>query len=153
VRVWRLCQTRYANEALSGEGGLRGSARWHFMGTRIVYSSSTLSLAALEVLIRVNRSLAPLDLVAVEIDIPSSLEIERLTPSRLSSGWDANPAPAFTREIGSGWVSTVRSAILEVPSAVIPRESNYLLNPAHPQFGRIRVAGRAPFSFDPRLLR
>jgi RES domain-containing protein len=103
-------------------------------------------------LVRVNRSLAPLDLVAVEIDIPSSLEVERLPLSRLPSGWDANPAPAFTREIGSGWVSAMRSPVLEVPSAVIPRESNYLLNPAHPRFGGIRVAGRSPFSLDPRLL-
>jgi RES domain-containing protein len=88
-----------------------------------LYGSATLSLAALEVLVHVKRAYEPLDLVAVEI-----------------------------REIGSGWVSAMRSPVLEVPSAVIPRESNYLLNPAHPRFGGIRVAGRSPFSLDPRLL-
>jgi RES domain-containing protein len=142
----------YANEALSGEGGMRGSARWHDQGTRIVYTSSTLSLAALELLARTDRAYAPPGLVAVEIDLPPSLEVERLALSRLGAGWDAYPAPAFTRDLGSRWVAAMRTPVLEVPSAVIPRECNYLLNPAHPRFGRVRVVGRTPFSFDSRLL-
>ena len=152
MRVWRLFQAAYAKEALSGEGGLRGSARWHDQGTRMVYTSSTISLAALELLVRVEPAHAPPDLVTVEIELPSSLEIERLPLSRLPTGWDANPAPAFTREFGSGWATAMRSPVLEVPSAVIPREHNYLLNPAHPRFSRVRVVGRTPFSLDSRLL-
>ena len=152
MRVWRLCQAGYAKEALSGEGGMRASARWHDQGTRIVYTSSTLSLAALELLVRTDRAYAPPGLVAVEIELPSSLDIERVTRSRLKAEWDAYPAPAFTRAFGSNWVAAMRTAVLEVPSAVIPRESNFLLNPAHPRFRRIRVVGRSPFSFDSRLL-
>jgi RES domain-containing protein len=152
VRVWRLCQAAYSREALNGEGGLRGAGRWHVRGTRIVYTSSTLSLAALELLVRVGRDDAPLELVAVEIEVPEALEIERIPLSRLSAGWDESPAPRFTQQFGTDWIASSRTAVLELPSAVIPREHNYVLNPAHRLYHRIRIAGRAPFSFDPRLL-
>jgi len=142
----------HAKDSLGGEGGVHASGRWHLRGTRIVYTSATLSLATLEVLVHVNRAFAPPDLVAVEIDLPSSLEIESLPLSRLPAGWDAYPASAAVSELGTRWVASRRSAVLAVPSAVIPRESNYLLNPAHPRFGRVRVVGHAPFSFDSRLL-
>lgn len=152
MRVWRLCRARYSKDALGGEGGLRAPGRWHQRGTRIVYTSATLSLAALETLVRTNRDSAPSDLVAIEIEIPHSVESERTPLSTLAAGWDRYPAPAFTRQRGSQWAATGRTAVLEVPSAVIPRECNYLLNPSHPHFSRVRIVGRTPFSFDARLL-
>lgn len=152
MRVWRLCQAGYAKQALSGEGGMRASARWHDQGTRIVYTSSTLSLAALELLVRTDRAFAPPGLISVEIDVPPSVEIERVPLSRLPAGWDAYPAPTFTRAFGSKWIAGMRTAVLQVPSAVIPRENNFLLNPAHPRFARVRVIGRTSFSLDSRLL-
>ena len=152
MRVWRLCQAKHAKDLLGGEGGVHASGRWHLQGTRIVYTSATLSLAALEVLVHVNRAFAPPDLVAVELDLPGALDFERLPLSRLPAGWDAHPAPTAVQELGTRWVTSRRSPVLEVPSAVIPREHNYLLNPAHPRFSRIRVIGRTPFSLDCRLL-
>jgi RES domain-containing protein len=152
VRVWRLCRAVRAKDPLGGEGGLFVSGRWHHLGTRIVYTSATLSLAALETLVHMKRAMAPPDLVAVEIEIPDFVPVERLTLSKLAGGWDAYPAPASARDMGTNWVAAKRTAILEVPSAIIPRESNYLLNPAHPHLRRIRTVGRAPFSLDPRLL-
>jgi len=152
VRVWRLCRASRANDSLSGEGGVHASGRWHLRGTRIVYTSATLSLASLEVLVHVNRAFAPPDLVAVEVEVSASVAIERVPFSRLPANWDADPAPAALQDLGSRWAASRRSAVLEVPSAVIPRERNYLLNPAHPHFSRVRVVGRTPFSFDARLL-
>ena len=152
MRVWRLCRALRVKESLSGEGGRHTSGRWHVQGTRIVYASATLSLAALEVLVHVNRAYAPPDLVAVEIEIPASLELERVSLSRLPAEWNAHPAPAAVQELGTRWAASRRSPVLAVPSAVIPREANYLLNPAHPRFGRVRIVGHAPFSFDSRLL-
>jgi RES domain-containing protein len=152
VRVWRLCQAERVNDSLRGEGGAHTSGRWHHRGARIVYTSATLSLAALEVLVHVSRAFAPADLVAVELDIPEGLEIGRVPPSRLPSGWDANPAPIATQDLGTSWAASRRTPVLEVPSAIIPRECNYLLNPQHPRFARIRIVGRTPFSFDTRLL-
>ena len=152
MRVWRLCGALRAKDSASGEGGVHTSGRWHLRGTRIVYTSATLSLAALEVLVHANRAFAPPDLVAVEVEVPTSLAIERVPLSRLPVEWDADPAPSILQEIGSRWAASRRSAVLAVPSAVIPLENNYLLNPAHPQFSRVRIVGRTPFSFDARLL-
>jgi RES domain-containing protein len=152
VRVWRLCRAAYAKDGLSGDGGLHAAGRWHVRGERVVYAAATLSLAALEFLVRVPRAFSPTDLVASEIDIPDSVEIERVLPSKLASGWDAYPAPAFAQQLGSRWLDARRTAVLQVPSAVIPRESNYLVNPAHPRSARIRVVARAPFYFDTRRL-
>jgi RES domain-containing protein len=152
VRVWRLGQAAYAHEALTGIGGLHAHGRWHARGTRVVYTAATLSLAALELLVRMDRKRAPIDLVAVEIDLPDSLEVERVPMKKLPAGWDAYPAGAFTQRLGTDWAAAKRTPILEVPSAVIPRERNYLLNPAHPRFSRVRIVSRAPFSFDSRLL-
>jgi RES domain-containing protein len=152
VRVWRLCRAAYAKDGLSGDGGLFASGRWHIRGDRVVYTAATLSLAALELLVRIHRAFAPTDLVAVEIDMPDVVEIERVSPSKLGSGWEAYPAPSFTQQLGTSWLVARRTAVLQVPSAVIPRESNYLLNPAQPRCARVRIVGRAPFSFDARLL-
>jgi RES domain-containing protein len=152
VRVWRLCQSAYAKEALTGIGGLHAPGRWHVQGRRVVYTAGTLSLAALELLVRIGRARIPLDMSAVEIDVPGIVEVERIGAKRLPGGWDAYPAPAATQRLGTDWIESLRTAVLEVPSAVIPRESNYLLNPAHPRFSRVRIVSRAPFSFDSRLL-
>ena len=152
MRVWRLCQAAYAKRALTGEGGLYSPGRWHLQGARVVYAAATLSLAALELLVRMDRAFAPTDLTAVEIEIPGSVEVERLPWSKLPAGWDAYPAQESTQQLGTHWVEAGKTAVLAVPSAVIPRESNFVLNPAHPQFRRIRAVETMPFSFDPRLL-
>jgi RES domain-containing protein len=136
----------HAKHALSGDGGLYAAGRWSLRGTRVVYASATMSLAALELLVRIEDSRPTPELVAVEIDIPDSVEIQRISLKRLPAGWNASPAPVFTQSLGTDWVASKRSAVLEVPSAVIPRESNYLLNPEHPRFSRIRVVSTAPFS-------
>ena len=152
MRVWRLCRSRYSAEALNGEGGLGASGRWHVKGTRIVYASQTLSLAALEYLVHVARDLAPPDLISVEIDVPASVKIQRMAASDLPDGWNATPAPAAAQRLGTDWVVGGEATVLEVPSALIPHEHNYLLNPARPEFGKITVVRRRRFSFDPRLL-
>ena len=152
MRVWRLCQASYAKEALTGEGGLHAFGRWHIQGTRVVYAAATLSLAALELLVRMDRPSAPPDLVPIEIEIPDFVEVEQLTQSKLPTGWDAYPAPVSTQRLGTAWPAARRTAVLQVPSAVIPRESNDLLNLAHPGFSRVRIIGRVPFSFDSRPL-
>ena len=147
-----MCRTRHSKDVLGGEGGLYAAGRWHRRGTRMVYAAATLSLATLEILVRTNRAYSPTDLTAVEIEIPDSIEIERTPLSTLPAGWQAYPAPAFTQQRGTNWVASGRTAVLAVPSAVIPLECNYLLNPAQPHFSRVRIVGRTPCSFDARLL-
>jgi RES domain-containing protein len=151
VRVWRLCKARYAADPLSGRGSLSASGRWHPRGLRIVYTSATLSLAALEMLVHLARESLPDDLVQVEIEIPGTLAMETLDPERLTPAWRSYPAPPELAAFGGGWLREGRTPLLRVPSAVVPEEWNLLINPAHPRATRVRAVGHKPFSFDVRL--
>ena len=149
LRVWRLCKR--AHSAFDGEGARLAGGRWNRRGTRMIYTSGSLSLAALEILVHCEPSLLPADLVAIPADIPASIAVEPIDESRLPSDWHRMPPPDALAELGSGWLAAARSPVLSVPSAVVPRERNYLLNPEHPEFERI-VRGRGEaFSLDPRL--
>ncbi len=151
MRVWRLCRKPHAREPLSGKGGSIVAGRWHEKGSRIVYTAGTLSLAALELLVHVGVNHAPSDLVAVEIVIPDDVEVGELPPSDLPRNWRDVPAPRRLQQLGTKWLRGRKSAVLRVPSAVIPAESNFLLNPLHPDASRIRVMGVTSFELDPRL--
>lgn len=149
--VWRLTSARYGAHAFEGEGARLYGGRWNHPGVAVVYCSSSLSLAALEYFIHVEPDLAPPSLVAVAADLPSGLDIEALEVEALPANWRTYPAPERLRDLGTGWVRSGRTAVLQVPSAVIPHEMNVLLNPAHPDFARIHVREAEPFSFDSRM--
>lgn len=152
MRVWRLCPEAYVTSALAGVGGLYASGRWHHKGHLVVYTSATPSLAALEALVHVDPALAPSDVRLIEIDVPEDLDVESCDPGGLATAWQAYPAPVELQDSGTRWLSSSRSAVLRVPAAVMPVESNYILNPKHSRFGSIRVVRELPFSFDSRLL-
>jgi RES domain-containing protein len=151
LRVWRLCKRVHA--AFDGEGARLVGGRWNPRGTRMVYTSSSLSLAALEILVHCEPALLPADLVAIPADIPPSLAIEPIDEARLPPDWSRLPAPDALAALGGVWLAAARSPVLSVPSAVVPRERNYLLNPAHPDFAKIRRGAAEAFSLDPRLRR
>jgi RES domain-containing protein len=117
----------------------------------VVYSSATLSLAALEYCVNVETSAAPDDLVSITADIPEDLPSATLAIRDLPRDWRRYPAPESLAELGTAWVMRGREAVLSVPSAVVPPERNFLINPVHPAFGRIRIGPPQPFSLDPRL--
>lgn len=149
-QAWRIVKARHAAVAFDGEGARLFGGRWNSPGTRLVYSSGTQALAALESLVHLNPPVA-FPFVIIPIGFDPAL-VETVALSGLPAGWNREPPPAFTQHLGDRWVEEARSAILEVPSALIPSEANYLLNPAHPNFKRVRVGKPIPFSFDPRLL-
>lgn len=151
MRVWRICRRSHAIDPLGGRGGLYAPGRWHPRGVRIVYTSAALSLAALELLVRLDRDLLPSDLVQMELDLPDDLREERIEAATLPSAWRRYPAPAALQRIGAVWLAGGATAILRVPSAVIPEEDNYLLNPMHPAIERVKVVGRRAFILDRRL--
>jgi len=117
----------------------------------VVYCAATLSLAALELFVHLEASEAPADLVTLAAEIPSSVSIEELDSAVLPADWRAYPAPDALKELGTAWVRSGRTAVLSVPSVVIPRERNFLLNPSHPEFSQILLRNPEPFSFDPRM--
>lgn len=152
MHLWRICRKAFAKPPLSGEGGLYASARWHTSPRRIVYASHSLALACLEMLVHLDPALIPADLVAVEIDVPPGVSIRELTVAELPKSWRRYPAPRSLQRLGDAWLDGRQSAMLCVPSAVVPSERNYLLNPLHEDAQQITVARRIPFAFDPRLL-
>lgn len=117
----------------------------------VIYTAESLSLAILEFFVHLNPNDTP-DLVTIAADAPERVKIERVDSHSLPSGWRATPAPPELADIGTAWVKKMSTAILAVPSAIVPNETNYLLNPRHDDFAKIRVAAPERFSFDPRLL-
>lgn len=153
MRCWRICSKRYARHALDGEGARLYGGRWNHPGQAVVYASATLSLAMLELLVHVTERTLPVDMVAIGIEFPESLPIARIEVRQLPRGWRTYPASDLTRDLGNGWLREAKTAVLCVPSAVVPRESNYLLNPAHADFARLHIGKPEAMPLDPRLTR
>jgi RES domain-containing protein len=149
LSAWRLTKTKYLSTAWDGEGAKRSGGRWNSVGTTVVYTSATLSLALVETLVHVTSGLLAA-YTAVPIEFEESL-VTTLEAKDLPANWKDNPAPAGTRAIGDDWTLAAKSAALRVPSVVVPVEFNYLLNPKHSDFGRVRIGVAMPFPFDPRL--
>lgn len=140
--------------AFDGEGARRYGGRWNRVGVPAVYTAAHLSLAVLEILVHVPAEEdLPTDLVAISADVPDDLEIERIRIEELPRDWRRTPAPPVLADRGSAWLTAARTAVLAVPSAVIPAESNYILNPAHPDFRRIAIHRPERLDLDPRLAR
>ena len=153
LRAWRLTKAKYADSALSGVGSALRAGRWHARGRPVVYAASSASLALLETLVHVDRTdLLRAAYVAVSLDIPEQLA-ERVAPADLPANWQAWPHSASTRALGTAWFDERRSAALVVPSVVVPREWNVLLNPTHPDVRHVRVGSPERFPVDPRLSR
>ena len=152
VEAWRICKARYAPTAFDGEGARQYGGRWSSVGTRVVYLASSRSLAMLETLTRL-ESIVPLPaFVIVSARFDPSL-VERLDPGDLAANWRVQPPSPVTQVLGDAWVESGRSAVLEVPSVVVPEESNFLINPAHPDFRKVRLGKPEPLEIDPRLVR
>lgn len=151
ISIWRIDKKRHAGSAFSGEGAALYGGRWNPQGVRVIYASQTLALAALEKFVHLEGVAAGISFVSFKIDIPDSVRIKHLELSHLPGNWRSVPAPASTRELGRNWAQKKESAVLRVPSTVIPSEYDYLLNPLHPDFRSLKISKPAPFSFDPRL--
>jgi RES domain-containing protein len=150
--AWRITKAKFATEAFTGEGARLYGGRWNSVGIPLVYTSERVSLAALELLIHL-QSRVPLPAYVV---IPATFDqtlVESIDPAALPADWRNNPAPIALADLGDSWAASRRSAVLRVPSAVVPSEGNFLLNPEHPDFTSIRIGSATPFEFDARLLR
>ena len=145
--VWRLARRKHV--ALDGEGARLAAGRWNSWGTPVVYASEHLSLAVLEVLVHVDSDLLPQDLTAFRIEIPDGVSTARLDTATLPRGWRTRIDRC--RRLGDAWIAEARTAVLAVPSAVIPHETNVLINPRHEDSGRIHVVGSERFQLDARL--
>ena len=147
--VWRLSAKQYWK--FDGAGAKAVGGRWNSSGYAVVYTSASASLATLEFLAHVTRMRRVRDLVLTSAELPDDMRIERIGFSDLPAGWREFPSPEYLQKIGDEWITRRASAVLAVPSPVIPQENNYLLNPNHPDFKRVRPNRPVPFPLDPRL--
>jgi RES domain-containing protein len=103
--------------------------------------------------VNLDEAEAPPDLLGISADIPAAVRISRVRPSQLPPDWRHYPAPQALADVGTRWTRAGRTAVLAVPSAVIPSELNYLLNPLHPGFRQVRIGDPQRFDFDSRMWR
>jgi RES domain-containing protein len=145
----RIVKARHARTAFSGEGARIAGGRWNPPGEAVVYASASLALAAIETFVHLGEDALHIEFVHFRIEIPDSVAIQR--SRRPPPGWRAEPPEDASMRYGSTWLRRARTAVLEVPSAIVPSEMNYLLDPAHPDSRRIRVGRPLSFLFDPRM--
>jgi RES domain-containing protein len=151
MRVWRIARLAYP--LLDGEGARLNGARWNSPGLPVVYTAGSLALAIVELLVHTDPDLIPADLTAFEIDVPDSVSQRSSPASELPAGWDDQDDLSLARAVGDEWLRSHTTCILAVPSAIVPEEMNYLINPTHPEAAAITIVSSRPFSFDPRLLK
>lgn len=150
IKLYRICATEHIND-LSGTGARIYGGRWNNAGYPIVYSSGSRSLAVLEFLVHVPMALAPDNLSIAEIIITDNVKRESITTSGLPSNWRGYPAPEQLAEIGTKWIKSKSSLLLDIPSAVVDQEVNTLLNPLHPDMKHVNLVKVVEFYFDSRL--
>lgn len=148
--AYRIVREKFSAAAFTGEGAALTGGRWNSRGIRMVYTSASASLAALETLVHLNPAMSfTYQLFIIGFD-ESLLEI--VPSADLPPDWREQPPPPSTRQIGDAWIKSARGAVLQVPSVIIPGESNYLLNPSHRDFPSIHIGKPQPFPFDARLI-
>ena len=151
LTVWRLVTARFAKSAFAGDGARRYGGRWNRKGVPLVYTAGTQSLAMLEMLVQDEPLRARY--VIIEARIPKGVTIDRIRVADLPSDWRDIAARENLQAIGTQWARKGTAAVLAVPSAVIPVETNYLLNPQHPDFRRIKIGKPQRFEPDLRLIK
>jgi RES domain-containing protein len=150
LTAWRLTKRKNIKTAFTGEGARLFGGRWNHAGTPLVYTAGSQSLAALEILVHLGSAELLQQYVIFQVDIAPSLVI-RVTLSDLPRDWRTSPAPESARSIGDEWIRAGTSAALQMPSVLIPAETNFLLNPRHPDFSKVEISKAQPFEFDPRF--
>jgi RES domain-containing protein len=148
---WRIVRARRAQAAFTGEGPRRYGGRWNSPGVRVIYVSEHQSTAVLEVFANRTPFIFEERYKAFHLEWPDDLT-ETFPLKQLPENWRIHPPSTETQQIGDRWVKEGRSAVLALPSAVSPADTNFLLNPEHPDFKRIRIASLIDFEFDTRLV-
>ena len=152
MRVYRLTASRYADTAFSGEGTRRVGGRWTPVGYRAVHAAGSIALAVLETLVHVDASVMPVHR-GIAVDVPEAIPVTTIAIADLPDDWRRTPPPSRLRKLGKAWLDAGETALMRVPSVIVPEEPNYLINPRHPDFSRVAIHPSAPFEIDRRFFR
>jgi RES domain-containing protein len=147
--LWRIS----SHSELNGRGGLNAPARWHNQGRPVVYLAETPATALIEVLVHleVREGRFPPSFQLLKLQVPDSVSRDRLAASDLATGWTEDLR--ISRAAGDRWLDECRSALLQIPSAIVPETENWMLNPLHPDSRLITIEWARKFPYDGRLFR
>lgn len=150
--AWRIVKRKHSNSAFDGVGARKYGGRWNSAGVAVAYTSESQSLAALEMLVHLDRPSILHSYVFIAVEISTEFVIS-VDIAKLPGSWRSYPAPLELQSIGDDWVRSGDSAVLQVPSALLPSENNFLLNPKHADAKKLIFGDPVPFEFDSRLNR
>ena len=150
--AWRIVKPCHVANAFSGEGGRLFGGRWNSVGTPVVYAAESKALAALEILVHMGDERLMDEYLCIPVRFDARI-LRNLGLRSLPEEWRETPPPCSTQHMGDAWMAAALSVVLAVPSVLVPGESNYLINPRHPGFGKLKIGAPEPFEFDPRLLK
>jgi RES domain-containing protein len=150
ITAWRIVTADYKNKAFTGDGARVHGGRWNSKGVAVVYTADSLALASIEMIVNLPAPKLLQKYVRISIHISLDL-VSELSAVDFPEDWNSRPISPSTRAIGDRWFKKQSSAVLRVPSIVVPDEYNYLLNPTHPDFAQIKIGKPTIYYFDPRL--
>ena len=148
--LFRIARTKHAMD-LSGEGARLAGGRWNYKGTPLIYTASSRSLACLEALVHMSQADFLITRKIVLLELPRTIAPQTIDRSRLPGNWRQYPPSFKLADIGTQWAVSMKSLLLQVPSAVVPDEFNMLVNPAHPDMKHVKITRIEDFLFDKRL--
>lgn len=150
MQLFRITKKRYADD-LSGEGARLYGGRWNRKGTPALYTSESVSLAAMEVLVNLPAAELPDDLQLLTLNVSDDAGMDEIQVNDLPGGWTRYPPPGSLAEMGTRWFQSGENLLLRVPSAAIPWEWNVLINPRHEMMESVEILSVESFGFDERL--
>lgn len=150
MRVFRIAKKQYISD-LTGIGAKTVGGRWNAKGIAVLYTSTSAALSILEVLAHLPAAFFPEDMAIATIEIPDKF-VGSFIDGALPMGWDKIPPPIENHNFTMDWINQQKFVGFRVPSIIIPKEQNLLINPEHPNFKSVKIIEVEPFNFDPRLL-
>ena len=152
IHAWRITKAKHAATAFTGGGAKNYGGRWNSPGTAVVYTAESMSLAILEMLVHLQAQDLMRHYVIFSVSFDQTL-MTSVNPAMLPAAWRRSPSPATVQQVGDTWVAGARSAVLRLPSVIVPSEWNYLLNPAHRDFASCTIGPKQQIKLDPRLIK
>ena len=146
--VYRLATETYKTD-LSGNGAKLFGGRWNSVGIPVIYTTENISLAVLEILVRADLYTIPLTYHLINIEIPESIQPLIITSAKLKTVWKDDIG--YTQWMGDEFMKSNDSLFLKVPSAVVDQENNFILNPKHADFKKVKIVAIKKIMFDKRL--
>ena len=150
--VYRLCREKFSR-SLSGKGAAIKGARWNSAGVELIYTAANRSLAMAEVAVHFTLATLPADYVVMTIFIPKNISLQKFNAADLPADWNIFPYSESSQSVGDKFAGDNKYCVLQIPSAVTKGDYNYLINPNHQDFKKIKIRSIEKFPFDKRIFK